>query len=76
MNKKIVPFWEEAYREYEAIAFSNEPNATITEFEKIINTQSKILDAGCGEGQNSIYLAQKGHYVDAFDLSEYGIEKL
>lgn len=76
MNKKIVPFWEEAYREYEAIAFSNEPNATITEFEKIINTQSKVLDAGCGEGQNSIYLAQKGHYVDAFDLSEYGIEKL
>ena len=27
-------------------------------------------------GQNALYLAQKGHCVDAFDLSEYAIEKL
>jgi tellurite methyltransferase len=33
------------------------------------------LDVGCGEGRNSIFLAEKGFIVDAFDLSEAGIEK-
>lgn len=38
--------------------------------------KSKILEVGCGEGQNAIYLARQGHLVDAFDLSQYGIAKL
>ena len=37
---------------------------------------SNILEVGCGEGQNAIYLAGKGYLVDAFDLSEHGITKL
>lgn len=76
MNKDLVPFWEEAYQEYDTAAFSIEPNTTVTEFEHLINNQSKILDVGCGEGQNAIYLAKQGHLVDAFDLSEHGIAKL
>ena len=76
MSKELVPFWEKSYQEYDTIAFSNEPNVTITEFEHLINDQSKILEAGCGEGQNAIYLAKQGHHVDAFDLSEHGIAKL
>lgn len=76
MSKDLVPFWEKSYQEYDTIAFSNEPNTTITEFEHLINNQSKILEVGCGEGQNAIYLAGKGYHVDAFDLSEHGITKL
>ena len=76
MNKVLVPFWEKAYQEYDTIAFSSEPNLTLTEFEHLISNQSKVLEVGCGEGQNAIYLAQKGHHVDAFDLSEHGIAKL
>lgn len=36
----------------------------------------KILDLGCGIGRHSILFAQKGFVVDAFDLSESGIEEL
>ena len=36
----------------------------------------KILDLGCGLGRHSILFAQKGFEVDAFDLSESGIEEL
>ena len=74
MSKDLVPFWEKAYQEYDTVTFSIEPNTTVTEFEHLIGTQSKVLDVGCGEGQNAIYLAKQGHLVDAFDLSQYGIQ--
>lgn len=76
MSKDLVPFWEKAYQEYDTVTFSLEPNKTVTEFEHLISSQSNVLDAGCGEGQNAIYLARQGHFVDAFDLSEHGIAKL
>ena len=76
MTKDAIPFWENNYREKDIVAFSSEPNATVTEFEHLVSTPAAILEAGCGEGQNALYLAQKGHCVDAFDLSEYAIEKL
>ena len=76
MSKDLVPFWEKSYQEYDTVSFSNKPNTTITEFEHLISNQSKILEVGCGEGQNAIYLAQQGYHVDAFDLSEHGIAKL
>ncbi len=76
MSDNFVPFWEKSYREYDTVTFSNKPNPTITEFGHCIGKPSKILDVGCGEGQNAIYLAHQGHYVDAFDLSEVVIAKL
>ena len=32
--------------------------------------KGKLLDVAMGEGANSVYLAQKGYQVDAFDISE------
>lgn len=34
---------------------------------------AKVLDAGCGEGKNAMFLASKGASVDAFDISEVAI---
>jgi len=36
---------------------------------------ASVLDVGCGEGRNAIFLAQKGFIVDAFDISWTGLEK-
>ena len=52
MAKNPVPFWEEAYQRNDVMAFSAEPNNTVKEFEHLIDKQSNILEAGCGEGQN------------------------
>lgn len=77
MEKKEVPFWEEIYRKDDVMTFSVEPNRTIREFEYLLKKQSNILEVGCGEGQNALYLAKQGYCnIDAFDLSESGIEKL
>ena len=35
----------------------------------------KVLDIGCGEGKDAVYMAQKGYDVTAFDLTESGIRK-
>lgn len=35
----------------------------------------RVLDLGCGEGKDAVFLAKCGYVVTAFDLSEQGIEK-
>jgi tellurite methyltransferase len=35
----------------------------------------KVLDIGCGEGRNAVFLARNGYEVHAFDISENGIGK-
>ena len=35
----------------------------------------KVLDIGCGEGKDAVYMAQQGYDVTAFDLTENGIRK-
>jgi len=71
----VQPFWEQAYRDPDAVAFSKGPTADIAEFHHIIPSGSAILDVGCGEGRNAIFLAGLGHRAEGFDLSEAGIAK-
>ena len=35
----------------------------------------KVLDIGCGEGKDAVFLARNGYSVTAFDISEHGISK-
>ena len=35
----------------------------------------KVLDIGCGEGKDAIFLAKNGYQVTAFDVSEQGLVK-
>jgi len=39
------------------------------------SSKKKVLDIGCGEGKDAVYMAQKGYEVSAFDLTENGIRK-
>ncbi len=35
----------------------------------------KVLDIGCGEGKDAVFLAKNGYIVSAFDVADSGIEK-
>jgi len=35
----------------------------------------KVLDIGCGEGKDAVFLARNGYNVAAFDISDKGLEK-
>lgn len=69
------PFWEETYRNQEVSTFSKGPTVDVGEFYELFPTGGRVLDVGCGEGRNSIFMAKLGCQVDAFDLSENGIVK-
>ena len=74
-KKMSQPFWERAYRDPEAVAFSKGPTADLAAYHHLIPPGSSILDVGCGEGRNAVFLAGLGHAAEGFDLSEPGIEK-
>ena len=35
----------------------------------------KVLDIGCGEGKDAVFLARNGYAVSALDATDKGIEK-
>jgi tellurite methyltransferase len=69
------PFWEQIYRDEQLSTFSKGPTVDVEEFYMGLKEKSIVLDVGCGEGRNAIFLAKQGHIVDAFDMSEAGIAK-
>lgn len=72
-----IPFWEETYKNDDFFTFGPEPNTSLVEAEKYLNISDNIIDVGCGDGHNVLYLAKKGYQnIDAFDLSENAIAKL
>jgi tellurite methyltransferase len=75
MSNANKPFWEKAYQDDSVSAFSKGPTVDVGEYWSQFPPNSRVLDVGCGEGRNAIFLAEKGFAVEAFDLSEAGIEK-
>jgi len=69
------PFWEQTYQDKTVSTFSKGPTADLKEHAHLLHAPALVLDVGCGEGRNSIFLAAQGYDVEAFDLSEAGIEK-
>lgn len=69
------PFWEQSYADSNISTFSKEPTSDVKENYEIFPKNVSVLDVGCGEGRNSIFMAKLGNKVDAFDLSTNGIAK-
>lgn len=69
------PFWEQTYADRDVSTFSKGPTVDVEEFYHLFPRDGRVLDVGCGEGRNALFLAKLGCRVDAFDLSENGIAK-
>ena len=55
--------------------FGTEPNAWLHEHAGLWEAGQRVLCVADGEGRNSVWLAQQGLTVDAFDISEVAIRK-
>jgi SAM-dependent methyltransferase len=65
--------WEERYRSHAAV-WSGRPNPQlVTETTDL--TPGKALDAGCGEGADALWLAERGWQVTAVDFSAAALQR-
>ena len=55
--------------------FGTEPNAWLREHAGVWTSGQRVLCVADGEGRNSVWLAQRGLQVDAFDIAEVGVAK-
>lgn len=55
--------------------FGTEPNAWLREHASVWQPGQRVLCVADGEGRNSVWLAQSGLQVDAFDIAEVGVAK-
>jgi SAM-dependent methyltransferase len=55
--------------------FGTEPNAWLHDHAALWAAGERVLSVADGEGRNSVWLAQQGLTVDAFDISEVGVRK-
>lgn len=66
--------WDERYAG-EEFAYGTRPNAWLEANAGKLKPGSRILSLGEGEGRNAVWLAQRGHRVEAVDGSSVGLEK-
>lgn len=63
--------WNERYARATDL-FGGEPNFLVSE-ELAGLSPRRVLDMGCGQGRNALWLASRGHEVTGLDLSDVGI---
>lgn len=77
MSSLYKEIWNECHKNFiqkrENIVHDN----WLEDFNEVIEKSSKpIIDLGCGNGHNTLYLIQKGKTTISCDYSDFAIEKL
>lgn len=65
--------WDARYAERDSV-WSGEPNTQLVA-EVAALPPGTVLDAGCGEGADAVWLAQKGWDVTAVDISQIALDR-
>lgn len=66
--------WNRRY-EQPGYLFGTQPNAWLKAHALVWQTGQRVLCVADGEGRNSVWLAEQGLLVDAFDLAAVGLAK-
>ena len=69
-----VQTWNQRFTS-DAYLFGTAPNRWLAEHATHWTIGARVLSVADGEGRNSVWLAERGLVVDAFDVSKVGIEK-
>jgi len=73
------PPWSPWGREYvntpDRFIWGTRPSALAREATELTADRARVLDLGCGEGRDSVFLAEQGHDVVGVDLSLDGLRK-
>jgi len=73
MKVHDAAFWDELHAAKNALAYSG-PNPQLAA--EVAHLRSgEALDAGCGDGDDAIWLAQNGWSVTATDISQVALDR-
>ena len=64
--------YDEAYRQTPAF-FGDAPDSVLGDFIRILDPSLRVLDVGCGQGRNALFLARRGFGVTAIDPSPVAV---
>lgn len=67
-------FWDQRFSASDFL-FGTAPNAYLASQRQLFDSGKSALAVADGEGRNSVWLAQQGLVVDAFDVSPVGVAK-
>jgi SAM-dependent methyltransferase len=74
MRTHSPPDWDQRYGA-DGYLFGTEPNEFLVRCRDLLPAGGRVLCVADGEGRNSVWLAQQGFEVDAFDRSAVGVAK-
>lgn len=74
MNTQAVEFWDGVY-EARAVPTDPSPNVRLTETVTGL-APGDVLDLGCGDGGDALWLARQGWRVTALDISAVAVRRL
>lgn len=62
--------WDKVYKTGQFSIDTTLPSTLVAEYVEEIPEGSRVLDLGCGEGRNAVFLADRDHTVDAIDVAD------
>lgn len=75
MNDSVFKMFEEAYSARSSV-FGEVPTKCVEKVAAFLEKGSRIIDLGCGDGRDSLYLLANGFNVMAIDISPAAIKSL
>ncbi|HEY0011062.1 MAG TPA: class I SAM-dependent methyltransferase [Candidatus Paceibacterota bacterium] len=69
------PYWDEAHERYAHTDWIHKPTLFAESVLEYFPAEGKVLDAGCGQGQDSRFFAGRGYHVTGMDFAPAGIQK-
>ena len=79
ISKGIPDVSSESFDKYftlQDMTFGMEPTPLVRELASMLKPGSRILDLGCGDGRDTLFLGHLGHEVEGLDISPVAIQKL
>jgi SAM-dependent methyltransferase len=69
-------YWEKAHLKYSQADWIFRPTIFATQVVKYLPKTGRLLDLGAGQGQDSLYFADRGYRVVATDFSEFALSRI